>query len=72
MKVYILLNKYGFLKFSLVGKEVVWIQDVLFELNFTQNCIATIFFDNQSAIQVEDSLIFHTKIKHVEIHIQYI
>jgi hypothetical protein len=54
------------------GTEAVWIRQLLGELGFPVQTSTTIYCDNQSAIQVVDNLVSHSKMKHVELHAHYL
>jgi hypothetical protein len=47
------------------GTEVVWIHQLLGELGFPVQTSTAIYCDNQSAIQVVDNHVAHSKMKHV-------
>ena len=52
--------------------EAVWIHNLLsylFDLNLEKTCI---FCDNQSCVKLSENLVFHDKLKHIEIKYQYI
>jgi hypothetical protein len=54
------------------GTEAVWIRQLLGELGFPVQTSTTIYYDNQSAIQVVDNPVAHCKMKHVELHAHYL
>jgi hypothetical protein len=54
------------------GTEAVWIHQLLGELGLPVQTSTTIYCDNQSAIQVVDNPVSHSKMKHVELHAHYL
>jgi hypothetical protein len=54
------------------GTKAVWIHQLLGELGFPVQTSTTIYCDNQSAIQVVDNPVSHSKMKHVELHAHYL
>ena len=55
-----------------VGTEAIWIQQLLGELGFPITSSTVLHCDNQSAIQVVDNPIAHSKMKHAELHFHYL
>lgn len=55
-----------------VGTEVFWIYNSWVILGFVVEASAIIHCDNQSAIQVIDNRVVHSKMKHVELHHHYL
>jgi hypothetical protein len=54
------------------SSEVMWLQKLLarlFDLNMDVTCI---FCDNQSCIKLSENIVFHDKLKHIEIKYHYI
>jgi hypothetical protein len=54
------------------GTKAVWIHQLLGELGFPVQASTAIHCDNQSAIQVVDNLVAHSKMKHVKLHVHYL
>lgn len=47
-------------------KEIIWYQRLLTYLRFSQDLIAILYFDSQSAIRLVLNLEFHSQTKHVD------
>ena len=54
------------------AKEAVWIRHVLTELGLIQNSATTLKCDNQSAIQLANNPVYHSKTKHIDLATHYI
>ena len=54
------------------AKEAVWIWHVLTELGLIQKSSTTLRCDNQSAIQLANNLVYHSKTKHIDLATHYI
>ena len=47
--------------------EMMWMNDLLIELDFKQPVPMPMHCDNQSAIYISQNLMFHERTKHIEI-----
>ena len=45
----------------------MWLKQFLKELMFEVSLLMSIYCDNQAAIHIESNLVFHEKIKHIEV-----
>lgn len=54
-----------------VGTKAIWIQQLLGEIRIPVEASTVLHYDNQSAIQVIDNPVAHSKMKHVELHFHY-
>lgn len=54
------------------GKMVIWLRHLLGELGFLVKASPIIYCDNQSAIQVIDNHVAHSKMKNIELHVHYL
>ena len=52
--------------------EMVWLKNLLMELDFEQVGPTLIHCDNQSAIYITQNPIFHERIKHIEINYHFV
>ena len=52
--------------------EVVWLQNILFDLIDVQLDLTCIFSDKQSCVKLLENPMFHEKSKHIEIKYHYI
>eukprot|EP00253_Pinus_taeda_P026487 PITA_26487 len=54
------------------SKETMWLRQILSEFGFQQQHLTTLWFDNQSAIQLCKDPIQHQRSKHIELHMHFI
>eukprot|EP00253_Pinus_taeda_P017588 PITA_17588 len=54
------------------SKEALWLRQILSELGFEQQHPTTLWFDNQSAIQLCKDPVQHQRSKHIELHMHFI
>ena len=52
--------------------EMVWLKNLLMELDFRQSGPMPIHCDNQSAIYIAQNSVFHEKTKHIEIDYHFV
>jgi hypothetical protein len=52
--------------------EVLWLYYLLLDLCFSPNFVATIWCDNLSATYLSANLVFHARIKHVEVDYHFV
>ena len=52
--------------------EAVWLRKLLFDLFDLQLNATCIYCDNQSCVKLSENLVFHDKLKHIEIKYHYI
>ena len=51
---------------------MMWLKNLLMELDFRQSGFMPMQCDNQSAIYIAQNLAFHEKIKHIEIDCHFV
>eukprot|EP00253_Pinus_taeda_P025844 PITA_25844 len=54
------------------SKEVLWLRQILSKFGFQQQHLTTLWFDNQSSIQLCKNLVQHQRSKHIELHMHFI
>eukprot|EP00253_Pinus_taeda_P006562 PITA_06562 len=54
------------------SKEALWLRQILSELGFEQQHPTTLWWDNQSAIQLCKDPVQHQRSKHIELHMHFI
>eukprot|EP00253_Pinus_taeda_P026332 PITA_26332 len=54
------------------SKEALWLRQILSEFGFQQQHLATLWCDNQSAIQLCKDPVQHQRNKHIEVHMHFI
>ena len=47
--------------------EMMWLKNLLLELDFRQSGPMPMFCDNQSAISISQNSVFHERTKHIEV-----
>jgi hypothetical protein len=47
--------------------ELIWIKQLLKDLNITSNAPIKIFYDNQAACHITSNLVFHERTKHIKL-----
>ena len=52
--------------------DMVWLKNLLVELGFRQLGPIPMHCDNQSAIYITQNLVFHEKIKHIEVDCHFV
>ena len=52
--------------------EIVWIQQLLFEIGFSITLLAKLWCDNQVGLHIASNLIFHEQTKHIEVDYHFI
>ena len=55
-----------------VGKEVMWMRNLLTEIGYTLPGPSTLFMDNNSAISVTKNPTHHSKMKHVDLRLHWL
>eukprot|EP00253_Pinus_taeda_P020524 PITA_20524 len=54
------------------SKEALWLRQILSEFGFEQQHPSTLWYDNQSAIQLCKDPVQHQRSKHIELHMHFI
>jgi len=52
--------------------EIVWLKNLLMELDFRQHGLMPIHCDNQSAIYIAQNSVFHEMTKHIEVDCHFV
>jgi len=52
--------------------KMVWLKNLLMELDFSQFGLIPIYCDNQSAIHIAQNHVFHEKIKHIKVDCYFV
>ena len=52
---------------SLACSEIIWLRGLLAELDFSKTDPIPLHADNTSAIQITTNLVYHERIKHIEV-----
>jgi len=50
-----------------VTLELIWIKDLLTEIDFPPECLMRVYGDNKAAIHIAKNDVFHERTKHIEI-----
>jgi hypothetical protein len=53
-------------------KETVWVRNLLHHISMEQQLPTTLFCDNQSAIKMVQNPEFHSRTKHIDVHIHFV
>lgn len=53
-------------------KETVWVRNLLHHISMEQQLPTTLFCDNQSAIKMVQNPEFHSRTKHIDVHLHFV
>ena len=57
---------------NLATCELIWLRDLLQELRFGKDEQVKLICDNQAALHIASNLVFHERIKHIEVDCHFI
>jgi hypothetical protein len=60
------------MSFIQATKEVVWLTKLLGDLIYQQSIATPLYYDNQSAITLNQDFKYHSRTKHIEVQHHYI
>ncbi len=66
------LAKYEYMALAKPTAEVIWFQQILYELGFPQSTLTFIYLDSQSAIALSENMKYHSCSKHVDTQYHFI
>ncbi|RXH92781.1 hypothetical protein DVH24_042555 [Malus domestica] len=52
--------------------ELIWLKSLLFDLGFPSNEPMFMLCDNQTAMHIAPNLVFHDRMKHIEVDCHYV
>ncbi|GKA28268.1 ribonuclease H-like domain-containing protein [Tanacetum coccineum] len=61
-----------YIAFALVTSEVIWILKILKDLNIENILPVKLYCDSNSVIKIASNLVFHERIKHLEIDVHFV
>jgi hypothetical protein len=64
--------EYEYMALAKPTTEIIWFQQILYELGFPQSTPTFIYLDNQNAIALSENLNYHSCSKHVDTQYHFI
>jgi hypothetical protein len=49
-------------------RELIWMKQLLKDLNITTNILIKLFYDNQATCRISSNLVFHERTKYIELY----
>jgi len=47
--------------------ELIYIKDLLSEIDFSSECLMRLYGDNKTSIHIAENVVFHERTKHIEV-----